>query len=77
MAVSFLHVREAVELLGKGADRFAQYSKRIHPDGDLSEFCPEDMAGNTDDIPPFDVLVEELELLFPQIVFPYVELDLS
>ena len=35
------------------------------------------MAGNPNDISPLDVLVEELELLFPEIVFPYIELDLT
>ncbi len=77
LAVPFLHIREPVEFLGKRADRFAQQGKCVHPDGDLTQFCPEDMAGYPDDVPPLDVLVEELELLFPEIVLPDVELDLA
>jgi hypothetical protein len=77
LAVALLDIGESMELLGKGADRLAQESKRIYPDCDLTQFCPEHMASNPDDVSPFDELVEELELLFAEIVFTNIELDLA
>ena len=77
LAVALLDVGEPVELLREGTDGLAQEREGIHPDGDLPEFCPEHVAGYPDDIPPLDELVEEIELLLPDIVLPDVELDLT
>ena len=77
LAVALLDVGEPVELLRQGADRLAEEGEGVHPDGDLAQFCPEHVAGHPDDVPPLDELVEEIELLLPDIVLPDIELDLA
>src|SRR5665647_791977 len=77
LAVALLYIGKSVELLGQGADRLAQEGNRIYPDRDLAEFCPENMAGHPNDVPPLDELVEELELLLAEIILTDIELDLA
>jgi hypothetical protein len=77
LAVTLFDIGQAVEFLREGTYRFAQEGECVNPDSDLSEFCPEDMTGNPDDIPPFDELAEEIKLILSDIVFPDIELDLS
>ena len=77
LAIALLDIGESVELLGQGADRLAQESKRIYPNCDFAQFCTEHMAGNPNDVSPLDELGEKLELLLAEIVFTYIELDLA
>ncbi len=77
LAVALFDIREPVELLRQGTDGLAQEREGIHPDRYLPEFCPEHVARYPDDIPPLDELVEEVELLLPDIVLPDVQLDFT
>ena len=68
-------VPEAVELLRERADRLRQELEPVDPDGDLAHLRPEDVADDADDIPGVDVLAEEVELFFAEVVLPEVYLD--
>ena len=65
-----------MEFLGKGADRLREQREGIHPDRDLSEFRPENVAGHTDKVAPLDELVEEVERFVPEVGLSNVELIL-
>ena len=66
-----------MEFFRKRAYCLAEEGEGVHPDGDLTQFCPEYMTGNPDDISPLDELVKEFELFIAKIVFPDIQLDLS
>jgi hypothetical protein len=77
LAIALFDIREPVKFLREGAYRLAEKGEGINPDGNLSQFRAENMTGNPDNISPFDELVEQIELLVPDIVLPDIELDLS
>ena len=68
LAIALFDVGQAVEFLRERADCLAQEGEGVHPYGDLTQFCPEHMTSNADDVSPLNELVEEIELLIPKIV---------
>ena len=77
LAITLFDVGQAVEFLRERAYSLAQESECVHPDGDLTQFRPEHMTRDPDDVSPLDELVEEIELLIPKIVFTNIQLYLS
>ncbi|KAF5035845.1 hypothetical protein DSECCO2_581370 [anaerobic digester metagenome] len=74
LPVAGLDVLEPVELLGEGADRFCEELEPVDPDGELPHLRPEGVADDADDVSRVDVLPEEIELLFSEVVLAKIEL---